>query len=83
MVFGTYLYVCVNFLGVHYNEAFSSLKIENYKHIVRLHINKEGQCELYALGIDKVPKKWIRLVGDHLACKTFIPNQYLLVLLQR
>jgi hypothetical protein len=39
-VFGLYLYVSVVWGGVHYDEAFSSLRLAGYKCITRLHITK-------------------------------------------
>ena len=57
-VFGTYLYAANCFLNAHLTEAFSSLRIESYKNFVRFHINTKGELEIYALGIDKVPRAW-------------------------
>ncbi|KAI9989837.1 hypothetical protein PInf_020124 [Phytophthora infestans] len=49
-VFGTYLYLSLNILGCHYNEAFSSLRIASYKNFLRLHFDKEGRLEIFAFG---------------------------------
>ena len=54
LVFGVYLYISVTRFNSHYNEAFSSLKIEHYKNFVRLHITSTGDLEVYAIGVDKV-----------------------------
>jgi hypothetical protein len=59
-IVGSYLYLSVNFLNCHYTEAFSSLKIQGYKNFVRLHINKSGDLELYALGVDRVTDQWVK-----------------------
>lgn len=59
-VFGSYLYISINWFDCHYNEAFSSLRIESYKNFVRLHINKHGDLETYVIGADKMPRKWVR-----------------------
>ncbi len=40
LVFGIYLYVSVCFCGVHYDEAFSSLRVAHYKSMTRMHITK-------------------------------------------
>ncbi|RLN02450.1 hypothetical protein BBJ28_00006242 [Nothophytophthora sp. Chile5] len=58
VVFGTYLYVSLNVFQCHYNEAFSSLRIASYKNFLRLHFDKEGRLELFAFGIDKMPRRW-------------------------
>lgn len=58
MVLGSYLYVCVNWFHIHFDEAFSSLRIANYKSFTRFKINKEGDLEVFTLAVDKVPKGW-------------------------
>lgn len=57
-VFGVYLYVCVCWFHVHYDEAFSALRIQAYKGFARLRITKEGDLEIWALGADRVPAAW-------------------------
>lgn len=57
-VFGLYLYVCVCWFHVHYDEAFSALRIANFKGFSRLHITKDGDLEIFTLGIDRVPTCW-------------------------
>lgn len=58
LVFGSYLYICINWLHMHFDEAFSSLRIANYKAFTRFHINKDGDLEVFTLAVDKVPKEW-------------------------
>ncbi|KAK3442595.1 hypothetical protein EUGRSUZ_B02927 [Eucalyptus grandis] len=58
LVFGSYLYICVNWLHLHYDEAFSSLRIADYKGFTRFHIDKKGDLEVYTLAVDEVPKDW-------------------------
>nr|CCA25522.1 conserved hypothetical protein [Albugo laibachii Nc14] len=59
-VFGLYLYLSLNLWGVHYNEAFSALRISSYKNFLRLHIQPNGDLIVHAIGIDKMPRKWGR-----------------------
>lgn len=40
LVFGTYLFLAVTFGGVHYDEAFSSLRVPHYKSMTRMHITR-------------------------------------------
>ncbi|KAL0351971.1 UNVERIFIED_CONTAM: hypothetical protein Scaly_1585800 [Sesamum calycinum] len=54
LVFGSYLYVCINWLHIHFDEAFSSLRIANYKSFTRFHINPKGDLEVFTLAVDKV-----------------------------
>ncbi|KAL4583597.1 hypothetical protein LXL04_008175 [Taraxacum kok-saghyz] len=58
LVFGSYLYTCINWLHLHFDEAFSSLRIANYKSFTRFHIKQNGNLEVFTLAIDKVPKEW-------------------------
>jgi len=63
LIMGAYLLISVNFFGRHGNEAFSSLRIEDYKNFVRLHIGPDGDLVLYPIGIDRVPRRWRRTDG--------------------
>lgn len=58
MIMGLYLFVSLHILGRHDNEAFSALKIEDYKNFLRLHINKNGDLTIYPVKIERVPRKW-------------------------
>lgn len=59
LVFGCYLYICINWLHLHFDEAYSSLRIGNYKGFTRFHITAKGHLEVYTIAIDKVPKEWV------------------------
>lgn len=54
LVFGSYLYICINWLHIHFDEAFSSLRIANYKAFTRFHITDDGDLEVFTLAVDKV-----------------------------
>lgn len=43
---------------MHFDEAFSSLRIANYKSFTRFHITHDGDLEVFTLAVDKVPKEW-------------------------
>ncbi|KAK4276652.1 hypothetical protein QN277_014778 [Acacia crassicarpa] len=58
LVFGCYLYICINWLHIHFDEAFSSLRIANYKAFTRFHLKSDGDLEVFTLAVDKVPKEW-------------------------
>ncbi|XP_040998134.1 uncharacterized protein LOC121244169 [Juglans microcarpa x Juglans regia] len=58
-VVGFYLYICVNWLDLHYDEAFSSLRIADYKGFTRFHIKADGDLEVFTLAVDKVPRAWM------------------------
>ncbi|MQL98546.1 hypothetical protein Taro_031257 [Colocasia esculenta] len=58
LIFGSYLYICINWFHIHFDEAFSSLRIANYKAFTRFHITQDGDLEVFTLAVDKVPKDW-------------------------
>jgi len=58
-VMGCYLLVSLNVFGIHMTEAFSSLRIEDYKHFIRMYIDPEtSDLHVYVIGIEKVAKNW-------------------------
>ncbi len=58
IIMGLYLYVSLHIFGRHDNEAFSAMKIQDYKNFLRLHIDRAGALHVYPIKIDKVPRKW-------------------------
>jgi hypothetical protein len=46
LVFGCYLYISINWFNLHFDEAFSSLRIANYKSFCRCHIRPDGSLEV-------------------------------------
>uniref|UniRef100_A0A7S0RR47 Uncharacterized protein n=1 Tax=Chlamydomonas leiostraca TaxID=1034604 RepID=A0A7S0RR47_9CHLO len=62
-VFGLYLYVGVVWGAVFYDEAFSSLRIPHHKALTRLHITRNGELEVYTVGVDRVPGRWVEEAG--------------------
>ncbi|MBI2491557.1 MAG: hypothetical protein HYV94_05590 [Candidatus Rokubacteria bacterium] len=57
ILWGLYLLVALNLFGAHQNEAFSALRIQDYKHFLRLHVTGAGDLEIYPIGIPKVPRR--------------------------
>jgi hypothetical protein len=55
---GVYLFVSIRILGRHSNEAFSSLRIQDFKQWVRLRIDASGALTIFAIAIDRVPRRW-------------------------
>jgi len=52
-----YLLVAAQF-GVNVNELFAGQGIEGYKGFLRLHIAADGSLTFYAIGLDRVGKRW-------------------------
>jgi hypothetical protein len=55
-ILGLYLLVSLNVFGYHSLGAFSSLRIEDYKHFLRFHVDANGRLEIFPLAIRKVPR---------------------------
>jgi hypothetical protein len=62
LLFGLYLIATSNLLGLNMNSAFSSLRIPDYKHFLRLHIDAAGALRIYVLGVQRVVRH--RRVAD-------------------
>jgi len=54
-VMGVYLFIMLNVFKVHWNEAFSSLRIADYDGFLRLKIDTSGKLTVYSIVIDNVP----------------------------
>eukprot|EP00210_Caulerpa_lentillifera_P006894 g6591.t1 len=59
LVFGLYLYISCCYFHVHYDEAFSALRIQHHKGFCRMKICKNGDLEVFTVAVDRVPEKWI------------------------
>jgi len=55
---GVYLVVSLLGFGRHANEAFSALRIQDYKNFLRLHIDPSDRLTIYPFGIPRVPRHW-------------------------
>jgi hypothetical protein len=59
LLIGVYLFVSLQWFGRHANEAFSALRIADYKHWLRFVIDAAGDLTVHAIGIDRTggPKR--------------------------
>jgi hypothetical protein len=57
-ILGVYLFVSIRLFGRHGNEAFSSLRIQDFKQWLRLRIDAAGGLTIHSIGIDRVPRRW-------------------------
>lgn len=58
IIMGLYLLVSINVFGRHSEEAFSSLRIKDYKHFLRLHFGPDGTLTIHPIKVERVPRKW-------------------------
>ena len=58
IILGLYLLISLNVFGRHGNEAFSALRIQDWKSFLRLHIDARGNLSIYPVGLRRVPRRW-------------------------
>lgn len=66
-ILGAYLHVSLSWFGRHSNEAFSALRIEDYKQWLRCRVRASGELEIQALGLARVPRRWRQTAAGLLA----------------
>ncbi len=57
-VLGLYLLISMSVFGRHANEAYSSLRIQDFKQWLRLRIDRDGVLTGWCFAIDRVPRRW-------------------------
>jgi hypothetical protein len=64
-IVGVYLLVSLNVFGRHSEEAFSGLRVQDFKHFLRLHVGSDGALTIWPIKIERVPRRWRdRRAGD-------------------
>ena len=58
IIMGTWLSLTLNVFKSQCDLAFSSLHIEHYKNFVRMRIGTDGELQVFAIGLRKVPTDW-------------------------
>lgn len=74
VIMGLYLFYSLHFRGRHDNEAFSALKIEDFKHFLRLHIDANGTLTIYPVKIERVPREWKPVFKDGKEIEYYAPE---------
>jgi hypothetical protein len=59
IVMGLYLLIALNGFGRHANEAFSSLRIQDWKGFIRACVRTDGALDLHFIGLERVSRKWV------------------------
>ena len=71
-IFGSWLTLSSNVFKSQADLTFSALMIEHWKNFVKLHIKDDGDLEVFAIGLQKVPTQWVKDVhwdGRHTSQK--------------
>jgi hypothetical protein len=58
LLMGVYLLVSLNAFGRHDTEAFSSLRVQDFRSWLRLHVTADGTLRIYPMAIRRVPRRW-------------------------
>ena len=58
VILGLYLLISINVFGRHSEEAFSALRIEDFKHFLRMRVAADGSLTIYPIKVEKVPRQW-------------------------
>jgi hypothetical protein len=58
LLVGVYLLISVNVFGRHSEEAFSGLRVQDFKNFLRLHIGRDGALTIWPIKIERVPRRW-------------------------
>lgn len=58
VILGLYLLVSINVFGRHSRDAFSSLRIPDWKNFIRIRISPDGALTLFPVGIQRAPRHW-------------------------
>jgi hypothetical protein len=74
-IMGVYLLISLNVFGRHYNEAFSSLAVQDWKNFLRLKIDAEGKLTIYPIGIKRVPRWWRPAQPADRTCALKVPDR--------
>lgn len=56
ILLGIYLLIAANVFGAHTDEAFSALRVQDYKAFLRLRIFADGMLEIFPIGVPRVPR---------------------------
>ena len=75
VIMGVYLLISVNVFGRHSEEAFSGLKIEDFKHFLRLHVDRAGQLAIWPIKIHRVPRRWRNRSAADVTMSRVVPNE--------
>jgi hypothetical protein len=58
VVVGLYFVVAGRLRGVNDNEAFSAIRVQDHKGILRLHVRPDGALDVYPVGVDRINNAW-------------------------
>jgi len=58
-IYNAYFYMAFLFFRLHWNEAYCSIADEGHKNFLRMRVTPAGDLDVYAIGLETVPRQWI------------------------
>jgi len=58
-IYNAYFYVTFLFFRMHWNEAYCAIADEGHKSFLRMRVTPAGALDVYAIGLETVPRQWI------------------------
>ncbi|MEZ5419376.1 MAG: hypothetical protein R2708_18835 [Vicinamibacterales bacterium] len=77
IIMGLYLLISVNVFGRHSEEAFSAMRIQDFKHFLRLHVGRDGALTIWPIRIERVPRRWRPRAEGDLTMSRIVPDESL------
>ncbi len=74
VIMGLYLLISLNVFARHNTEAFSSLRIEDFRSWLRLHVARDGALHIYPVGIERVARRWTAATPSAERPSRLVPN---------
>jgi hypothetical protein len=72
LIMGLYLYLSLAAFRRHANEAFSALRLQDFRNFLRFKIDSSGALNIYAIGIERVARHWSK--ADCNGAATLVPS---------
>jgi hypothetical protein len=74
IIVGLYFVIAGRLRGVNDNEAFSAIRVQDHKGILRLHVRTDGALDVYPVGVDRINRSWRFSAGGALEDPWFVPS---------
>ena len=74
IIMGLYLLISLNVFGRHSEEAFSSLRIQDFKNFLRIHVAGDGTLTIHPVGVRRVPRRWRTAAATPAAPSALVPE---------
>jgi hypothetical protein len=58
IIVGLYFVIAGRLRGVNDNEAFSAIRVQDHKGVLRLHFGPDGALDVYPVGVDRIHRDW-------------------------